>query len=79
MNDKSKPTRILQTDLDPDGVRIVVDWDKFRIDSSVFIPCLNTKEAIRQFRERGKFQASELHEQVLIENGYYGVRIWRIK
>jgi hypothetical protein len=35
-------TRVMLTDISPDGVRIVVDWDKFKPGASVFIPCINT-------------------------------------
>jgi hypothetical protein len=51
------------TDISPDGVRIVVDWDKFKPGASVFIPCINTAKAI----------------DVRVEDGKYGVRVWRLK
>ena len=34
------------SDLNPDGVRIIVAWDELVIGASVFIPCINTEEAI---------------------------------
>lgn len=76
---KSKPTRIIQTDLDPDGVRIVVDWDRFVPGSSVFIPCVNTKEAVKQVCGRLGFSRAELKYRATVCDGYYGVRIWRLK
>ena len=33
-------------DLDPDGVKVVVDWGKMVVGASVFIPCINTQKAI---------------------------------
>ena len=39
-------TRVTFTDIAPDGVRMVVDWEKFVPGSSVFIPCINTGEAM---------------------------------
>ena len=39
-------TRLMITDLSPDGVRIVVDWSKFLPGTYIFIPCVNTKRAI---------------------------------
>ena len=35
-------------DLNPDGVRVVVKWDNLVVGSSMFIPCVNTEEAMRQ-------------------------------
>jgi hypothetical protein len=64
-------------DLHPDGVRIQVNWDKMVIGASVFIPCINTEEAIKQsikiFADRGW----TLDHRVRIEGGNLGLRIWR--
>ena len=39
---------ILRTyDLDPDGVRVVVNWHDVQVGMSVFIPCINTNKAVR--------------------------------
>lgn len=78
MSTKSKITRISPTDLDPDGVRIVVDWGKFKPGASVFIPCLNTREAVNQVRKHLGLNAKETRARVGIEDGYYGVRVWRV-
>ena len=37
-------------DLNPDGVRIVVNWDNMVTSSSVFVPCVDAQEAIRQIK-----------------------------
>ena len=37
-------------DLNPDGVRIVVDWGSMVAGSSVFVPCINTTKALEQVR-----------------------------
>ena len=36
------------SDLNPDGVRIIVAWDELVVGASVFIPCINTEEAMKQ-------------------------------
>ena len=60
---------ILKThDLNPDGVRIIVNWDNMVTSSSVFILCTNTQAAIEQ--------AKKITDS--IENNKLGVRIWRI-
>ena len=40
---------ILRTyDLNPDGIRIVVRWNKFVVGTSIFIPCIDTVKAVQQ-------------------------------
>ena len=38
-------------DLNPDGVRIVVNWDDMVVGSSVFILSINVQEALSQIRD----------------------------
>ena len=70
-------TKIRLTDISPDGVRIIIDWDKFISNSSIFIPCINTAKAIKEVREVAKLSPDEVRTHIRIENGKYGVRIWR--
>lgn len=70
---------ILKTyDLNPDGVHIVVNWDKMGINASVFILCINTVEATKQikriFISRG--WGSEI--RTVVEDDKLGVRVWRM-
>jgi hypothetical protein len=70
--------RIRLSDLSPDGVRIVVDWDKFLTGTSLFIPCINTKKAYGQLLEVTKLGKHEVVSRVTVESGKYGIRIWRL-
>lgn len=72
-------TRVMLTDISPDGVRIVVDWDKFKPGASVFIPCINTTKAAEHLMLAAKVSKQDIEERVRVENGKYGVRIWRLK
>jgi len=38
--------RLSRSDISPDGVRIVIDWDTFVVGTSIFIPCVNAKQAV---------------------------------
>jgi len=62
----------------PDGVLIAVDWDAMRVGSSVFLPCINTTEALKQaggiFARRGW----KMRVAIRPEKDLWGVRIWRI-
>lgn len=64
-------------DINPDGVIIEIEWGKFSVGSSIFIPCLNTQLAVEQFRKLAKDKGYKVTSRTRIENGRYGVRIWR--
>ena len=69
---------VLKTDdLNPDGVRIVVKWDDMVVGASVFIPCINTEEAMRQAAKIVVGKGYETEARVVIESEILGVRIWR--
>jgi hypothetical protein len=69
--------RVRLDDLAPDGVRIVVRWDKFPVGASVFIPCVNTLELVRQVHQITTMREWVVHYRPGIEGGRWGVRIWR--
>ena len=64
-------------DLNPDGVRIIVKWDDMVTGSSVFIPCINTQEAMRQSAKVLIDKDYKTEARVVIENKILGIRIWR--
>ena len=64
-------------DLNPDGVRIVVNWDNMVTSSSVFILCVDVREAVRQIKNIAKTKGWDVKTQVRVENNRLGVRIWR--
>lgn len=72
-------TRLMVTDISPDGVRVVIDWSKFVPGASVFIPCVNTVKALEHFVEAGGVCRSDITHRIRIEDGKYGIRIWRLK
>jgi hypothetical protein len=67
------------TDISPDGVRIVIDWSKFIPGASVFVPCVNTAKAIEDIVKATGVTKQEMTKRVRIEDGKYGVRVWRVK
>jgi len=70
---------VLKTDdLNPDGVRIIVKWDDMVAGSSVFIPCINTEEAMRQSAKILVNKGFKTEARVVVENKILGVRIWRM-
>ena len=66
-------------DLNPDGVRIVVDWSAMVIGSSVFIPCINTNKALQQVKRICVEEFEwDVRVKMVIEKPFSGVRVWRI-
>ncbi len=65
-------------DIAPDGVAIRIAWDEFVPGASVFVPCINTQAAVDQILYVAKLQKKQLETRVTIENGLYGVRVWRV-
>lgn len=67
----------MKVSLNPDGVPMSIDWDKFGIGASVYIPCINTVKASKQV----KYLTARLDMRVQIttrsENGKWGIRVWR--
>lgn len=65
-------------DLNPDGVRIIVDWDSMKTGMSVFILCVNTEKAVKQIKNIVQSKRWKVETRVVIEDGKLGVRIWRV-
>ena len=69
---------VLKTDdLNPDGVRIVVNWDDMVAGASVFIPCINTDEAMKQAAAITLEKGYKTEGRIVVENNILGIRIWR--
>tara|TARA_R110001592_G_scaffold210452_1_gene461955 strand:+ start:5637 stop:5864 length:228 start_codon:yes stop_codon:yes gene_type:complete len=64
-------------DLNPDGLRITVDWGAMDIGYSVFIPCVNTEKAKDQIKNVAKMKYWTVETRVVEENGKLGLRTWR--
>ena len=65
-------------DIAPDGVRIVVRWDKMGVGASVFVPCINARKAREQVNVIFKRKGWMYKAHTTIESNKLGVRFWRI-
>ena len=65
-------------DLDPDCVRVEVNWDKMVVNASVFIPCVNTQKATQQAKKIAEEKNWEFKIHIRIEDNKLGIRIWRL-
>jgi hypothetical protein len=68
---------LMLDDLDPDGIKIIVDWNSMVINASVFIPCINTKKTITECKRIFELKSWGIETRILIEDSKLGVRIWR--
>ena len=41
-------------DLNPDGLRITVDWEDMSVGASIFVPCVNTEKGKEQLNKIAK-------------------------
>ena len=73
-----KDKRVKLTELSPDGVRIFVDWDKFPVGASVFIPVIDSETLRKQLQNVVSVLGFTVEARTRIENSRFGVRIWRV-
>jgi len=67
-----------KNDLNPDGVRIIVNWDNMVTGSSVFILSVNTQEALSQIKNVMNDKGWKYQMQIRVEDEKLGVRVWRL-
>ena len=71
-------TILKKYDLNPDGVRIIVNWDNMVTGSSVFILSVNVQEALSQIKKVMNDKGWEYQMQIRVEDERLGVRVWRL-
>lgn len=62
-----------------DGVLYALDWGKFSIGSSFFVPCLDDITARKRIEEKMKRLGYSIIIKLVVEDGVRGLRIWRVK
>ena len=65
-------------DINPDGIRTVIRWDKFIVGASFFVPCIDTEKAVVQLKKISTAKGFRIECRVQIENRKMGVRCWRM-
>jgi len=70
-----KPLKI--DDINPDAVKIIIQWDKMVVGASVFIPCVDTEKAKEQLTKIAVEKSWQVAWRVRIEDKMFGLRIWR--
>lgn len=72
------PKEIIGTDdIYPDDIRVVLDWDAFGTEASMFVPCLNIERCVKQFTAIAERKKVKVRHKIVVENNILGVRFWR--
>jgi hypothetical protein len=61
------------------GIDFNINWSKFIVGASFFIPCLDSDMALKQIKRATRRLKFRIKTQVVIERGIQGLRVWRIK
>jgi len=62
-----------------DGVDYNIDFTKFRVGASFFVPCIHPKIAKQDIKTRVKRLRFKVGMKFVIENDIRGLRVWRLK
>ena len=61
------------------GIDFNINWSKFIVGASFFIPCLDSDIALKQIKRATRRLKFRIKTQVVIERGIQGLRVWRVK
>ena len=62
-----------------EGVDYQLNWPKFRIGASFFVPCLNDTDARIRIQTKMSRLGYATIIKLVVEDGIRGLRVWRIK
>ena len=62
-----------------DGVIHEVNWRKFVVGASFFVPCIHAQKAKEDVKTVTRRLGFRVTSKVVIEDGIRGLRVWRIK
>jgi hypothetical protein len=61
------------------GIDFNINWSKFVVGASFFIPCLDPDIPLKQIKRATKRLKFRIKTQVVVEKGVQGLRVWRIQ
>lgn len=61
-----------------DTVPVAIEWHKFVVGSSFYIPCLDRQGIADQITTYAKERGMNIKFRFVLEKGTQGVRFWRI-
>lgn len=60
------------------GVPVIIEWHKFIIGSSFYIPTLDPEKLAEDIRREARERNMYIKLRFCLENSTQGVRVWRI-
>lgn len=61
------------------GLSFRINWSKFIVGASFFIPCLDIEATLAEVTTVTKRLGYKIKSQPTVDRGIYGLRIWRIR
>jgi hypothetical protein len=61
------------------GVTFNINWAKFKVGWSFFVPCVDPDEAKSRVKSVTKRLGYQIKARAVIEDGVRGLRIWRLR
>ena len=61
------------------GTDYQIDWPNFEPGTSIFIPAVDIKSAIKAIQKESERLEFKYVHKVVIENEVQGVRVWRLE
>jgi hypothetical protein len=56
----------------------LIEWPKFQPGTSFFVPCIDRRQMSFFIRRQAKRIRVQILCKPVIENGVYGLRVWRV-
>ncbi len=60
------------------GIPVTIDWGKFQIGTSIFVPGVDQGKLQREFRREMQRLKLKVVIKPVVENDILGVRVWRV-
>ena len=57
---------------------VMIQWDKFKVGTSFFIPCIDRKVTQRFVETEAKRIGVQVICKQVVEKNRYGLRVWRV-
>ena len=68
----------IEKPLEIEGVQVQIEWHKFRLGTSFFLPCIAHDRMAASVVKRAESRGFRIKTLARIENGMWGIRVWRV-
>ncbi len=57
---------------------VSINWCAFKEGTSFFVPCIDRSPVVKYIRKEARIRKFKIVVKQVVENGVYGVRVWRV-